>query len=500
MALVALSSLVAAVAAAGWILWWRRAFSASKLGSIPYLKFDGDDSEARYTAESRTIISRGYQEYLKRGQPFCMRNPIDSKRPLVILPFKYLDEVRSAPQNKLSLPLQLDKNALLSYVGGPQMTDEVVHAAKLDLNRALNRLVEPMQEECLAAFKKDFSPCQEWTTVYIYPLILQVFSRMSARVLVGPELRDEWQKLSLAYVSAVLKAPSTVRAKYHPSLYWLAKYLNPDVKEVLKFRRQAGQLLQPTIKARLASSPGDEPHEDAIQWLLDGHRAKGRTPTADDIAQNLFVLMTASIHSTSSTALSILFDLMDHPQSLADIRREIAQVRSQNSAGWTRHALSELHTLDAFMRESQRVHSFTQLTVQRIVASPWTFKDGLSLPVGTQLSFASNEHNLDADTHADAATLDAGRFLRRTAAADPSSQHRLHFASTEDTLVWGSGAHACPGRFFAEEALRLIFVRLLTAYDFKHPADGQQRPPDMPRNFNIVPNVMAPLLFREKGI
>ncbi|KAK3375568.1 cytochrome P450 [Lasiosphaeria ovina] len=436
MALVALSSLVAAVAAAGWILWWRRAFSASKLGSIPYLKFDGDDSEARYTAESRTIISRGYQEYLKRGQPFCMRNPIDSKRPLVILPFKYLDEVRSAPQNKLSLPLQLDK----------------------------------------------------------------VFSRMSARVLVGPELRDEWQKLSLAYVSAVLKAPSTVRAKYHPSLYWLAKYLNPDVKEVLKFRRQAGQLLQPTIKARLASSPGDEPHEDAIQWLLDGHRAKGRTPTADDIAQNLFVLMTASIHSTSSTALSILFDLMDHPQSLADIRREIAQVRSQNSAGWTRHALSELHTLDAFMRESQRVHSFTQLTVQRIVASPWTFKDGLSLPVGTQLSFASNEHNLDADTHADAATLDAGRFLRRTAAADPSSQHRLHFASTEDTLVWGSGAHACPGRFFAEEALRLIFVRLLTAYDFKHPADGQQRPPDMPRNFNIVPNVMAPLLFREKGI
>lgn len=33
-----------------------------------------------------------------------MRNPIDDTRPQVILPMKYLDEVRTAPQNRLSFP------------------------------------------------------------------------------------------------------------------------------------------------------------------------------------------------------------------------------------------------------------------------------------------------------------------------------------------------------------------------------------------------------------
>lgn len=243
-----------------------------------------------------------------------------------------------------------------------------------------DRLTEKLQEECIAVFSQALPPNQEWTQTHLYPLFLQAFSRMSARVLVGPELRDEWQKLSLGYVTTVLKAPGTVRAKYHPSLFWLAKYLEADVKEVYKYRRQAAQLLEPTINARLAaarSTPGktdddtetpDKP-EDAIQWLLDAHLGKGHVPTPDDIVQNLFVLQTASIHSTSATALSILFDLMDYPDALGSIRSEMSRVRQGcektmtdgvNTAIWTRQQIAKLVYLDSFMRESMRVHSFTQ--------------------------------------------------------------------------------------------------------------------------------------------
>lgn len=38
-----------------------------------------------------------------------MHNGNDIKRPLVILPMKYLEEVRSAPQTKLSLPAHVNK-------------------------------------------------------------------------------------------------------------------------------------------------------------------------------------------------------------------------------------------------------------------------------------------------------------------------------------------------------------------------------------------------------
>ena len=34
-----------------------------------------------------------------------MRNPADPNKPQLILPFKYLDEVKTAPQSRLSFPL-----------------------------------------------------------------------------------------------------------------------------------------------------------------------------------------------------------------------------------------------------------------------------------------------------------------------------------------------------------------------------------------------------------
>lgn len=50
-----------------------------------------------------------------------MRNPTDRHRPIAILPFKYLEEVRRAPENRLSLPLHLEKvrgDSVQSHIGG----------------------------------------------------------------------------------------------------------------------------------------------------------------------------------------------------------------------------------------------------------------------------------------------------------------------------------------------------------------------------------------------
>jgi hypothetical protein len=72
----------------------------------------------------------------------------------------------------------------------------------------------------------------EWTPVHIYPVILKLFAHMSARVMVGPELCKEWPAISLQYLNAALKAPVVVRQKYHPRLYWAAKYFSPEVKDI----------------------------------------------------------------------------------------------------------------------------------------------------------------------------------------------------------------------------------------------------------------------------
>lgn len=78
----------------------------------------------------------------------------ETHRPFVFVPVQYLEEVRNAPQDKLSLPEYTERAAILNHIMGPRITEEVQSAARLNLNRALNNLVGPIQEQCFNAAKK----------------------------------------------------------------------------------------------------------------------------------------------------------------------------------------------------------------------------------------------------------------------------------------------------------------------------------------------------------
>lgn len=189
--------------------------------------------------------------------------------------------------------------------------------------------------------------------------------------MVGRELGDlnsEWQVLSMKYVEAALRAPGKVKEKYPPYLYWLSRYFNDAVKTMFNIQGRASELLKPVLAERIAtkeSGPtnmkrtGRRKYEDAIQWLLDGYAARGKDVDPVQVTRDIFVIMTASIHSTSGAGLCIIFDMMEHPEAIQEIMEELARVKSANPT-WSRQALSELRLLDSFMRESARVHSLTQ--------------------------------------------------------------------------------------------------------------------------------------------
>ena len=176
------------------------------------------------------------------------------------------------------------------------------------------------------------------------------------------------------FVAAALSAPSKVKTKYPRWLYWLARYTNDGAKAMCKYQARAGELLTPVLQNRIDAAAqlkakgikkvrGPRKYEDGVQWLLDAHTAHGKDLTPEQLARDLFVIMTASIHSTSGAGLSILFDMLKHPEALTEIQEEIKQVQSKLPGGrWTRKALGDLRILDSFMRESARVHALTQYT------------------------------------------------------------------------------------------------------------------------------------------
>jgi cytochrome P450 len=110
------------------------------------------------------------------------------------------------------------------------------------------------------------------------------------------------------------------------------------------------------------------------------------------------------------------------------------------------------------------------------------------------LSLANELVGLDPDLHENAETFDAKRFLKLREAGDPT---KFHFASISDDMIpFGSGTHACPGRFLAQEVMKLMFAYLLTNYEFKYPEGITSRPPNTLRHHNIMPAVGQMLLFK----
>ena len=120
--------------ALAWALHSKR--RASRELDLPFLRFeDGDDSRQRYVTDSGTLFKIGYERYLKHGQAFKMRNYIEELSPQVYLPLKYLDEVKSAPQGKLSFPYFSRLLFSQDDTGMAIQTDEAAHVIRTDLTR-----------------------------------------------------------------------------------------------------------------------------------------------------------------------------------------------------------------------------------------------------------------------------------------------------------------------------------------------------------------------------
>lgn len=255
----------------------------------------------------------------------------------------------------------------MSKVDGPRITEEIQDSARVGLNHSLNKLIEPMQTLCFRTADKEMSTYPDWTSVVLYPKIFELFSSMSARVMVGPELCEAWPAIAAKYITRVLAAQRAIRSRYNPMFYWTAYYLCPEVALVNETRREAAELVRPVLEARQAAFAAHgtdaEKHDDFIQWIMENYRAKGKTVSADETVQNIFIVMFASMHGTSFIALQSLFNLVGTPGALADIRSEIERVSRDELKGspvWTRHALGELRTMDSLMKETLRLKPFQE--------------------------------------------------------------------------------------------------------------------------------------------
>lgn len=132
--------------------------------------------------------------------------------------------------------------------------------------------------------------------------------------------------------------------------------------------------------------------------------------------------------------------------------------------------------------------------MERVVRRPFTFHNGTVLPVGANVSAAVYGAHLSETHYTDPHTFHPFRFIKMR----EQSTRKVDIVSTHsDFLAFGHGLHACPGRFFAANELKLMLAYVLMTYDVKG-EDDKSRPKNKWYMTTCVPDPDGEVLFRRR--
>lgn len=321
-------------------------------------------------------------------------------------------------------------------------------------------------------------------------------ARLSALVFLGrPQCRNkDWLHISVSYTENCIR---TIRraSRIHSLLRPLVFRFLPEARLLQQQRREAKAILMPEVMARRkarfdAQQAIDITYEskDAISWFEDV--ADGRP--YDHVSAQLS-LSTAAIHTTSSTLLIIMYDILRHPELIAPLREEVVRAVREDG-GWKKTTLYKLRLLDSVMRESTRVTTASPFAMRRQAEKAVTLSDGTKIPKGAYF-MVSCVHLLDpANFGPEGDQFDGYRFYKLR--QEPGHESRWQFVTTgADNMRFGHGTHACPGRFFAANEIKVAIAHLLLKYDWRF-KDGP--PKGRANEYEYVPDPKTLLQFKSR--
>ncbi|KAI0100490.1 cytochrome P450 [Nemania sp. FL0031] len=425
---------------------------------------------------------------------------------ITILPNKYLEELRLMSQAQLNA-----SQAQIENLGHSWTSIDAINGSNLHIRALQNKLIPELpkylditQTELNYAWPIHITSSQEWQEVDIQQMIRMLVARMTAKVFIGyPTCReDEWLKLSIDYTTDIFTAAFTLH-RFPPWTHPVVARLLPSRYRVKKHLQSAQRIFRPLmdkhVDAVMKRREGQHVDEEdtLLSWMMDHGTEDGNN--VDKMATRQTILTFASIHTTSSAIINMVFDLCAYPEWLPDLREEIKNISAElgpigsTPESGSKEWLARLEKLDSFFLESQRMNP-------PLLLQPLTLKDGTHIPRGSRICWAGYDRINDASVTPNPEVFDPMRSYRKRYA---SLEHRHKFLAGQtspDNLAFGYGRFACPGRAFAVGEIKLILARLISQCDIRFPETIQSRPNNMYADENVFPdpNVKIMMRLREK--
>ncbi|KAI0197301.1 cytochrome P450 [Xylaria flabelliformis] len=499
-------------------------------------------SRFKWMLNADTLIKDSYGKFRD-----CVYQIKSTEGVRTIIPPTLVGELKGLPEETLSAKTAVSEAMLSEYthLSADAHSDILTHLLRTKATHNLQRMMSTLKDELEFILATEFPACEDWTPFKIQPFMVRAVSRLSGRAFVGSALSrsEEWMNVSINF--AVTAFIAVTKLQFFPP--WMrpaAQYLVSELKMIRKDLAKAQAMLEPLIEERLANAEdmsGSEKPDDFIQWLSDA--------LPDEEKRNYFIqakmqllLSASSIHTTSNLTTDCIYDLAVHQEMQEILREEAIEVFEREEDAWERRdSIAKLKKMDSFIKESQRLSGNVTSFIRKVM-KPIDLSDGTHLPSGTSLLTPLAGISLDERYYPNPEVFDGLRFWKlrqqqqspaptRSSSPTPSSttftspssssintlsepattasslssqfptnpnKSGYQFTSIGDTNQnFGLGKHACPGRFFAAQEIKLILSYLLLNYEIKL-RDGEARPKPMVFMMTKSPSQTAEVLFRRR--
>ncbi|KAF9888074.1 hypothetical protein FE257_009339 [Aspergillus nanangensis] len=449
----------------------------------------------RFVTSAKDLIEQGF------GQGKTVFQLMFSHSTTIVLHPKYVNEVKNHPHLSFD---QANKKAFFgSKIRGLEPFDGLdkegitLEVINKRLTHTLGQLTIPLSRETAALLKEKLPKSDEWQSFTFAQEIPHIVARLSSLVFLGEKIcrNQEWLNVSVNYTIDAFVTARDLRlwpSITHRIVHWFL----PSAKRLRKHTTVATGIIQAEIRKRdlirQGKLPEEDPprtHADALDWFREVARGRPYDETTIQIGLSL-----AAIHTTSNLITNVMYDLTAYPQYIQPLRDEIKAIVAEDGM-LKKTSLTKMKMMDSVMKESQRVNAASIAFMNRLAMQDIILSDGTRIPKGATLVVSA--HNMqDESLYPNATTYDGFRFYNKRQEA--GNEHRFQFVTTSpDHLGFGHGMHACPGRFFASNEVKILLAHLLMKYDWKF-AEGSARPPNFMHGTENICNPTVQLLYKAR--
>ncbi|KAF3768858.1 cytochrome P450 [Cryphonectria parasitica EP155] len=462
-----------------WLL--QLLFKQDPLSKIPFAGSDiGDENKRRvaFMQDAKAIYADGYQKF--KNSLFRITSSRESH--VIVVDPLFLRELKDLPDDVLSFSGAIEDIMHPRYTNIRSDRAIVPHVVKRDLTPSLSRLNPVIAEEVDLAFQEEFPQSKEFTAVPLNKHLLRVVSKVSGRIFVGPELcrTEEYIDMGINYTLDLMSAVNAI-SQLKPSKRDVTTFKLPEVEKLRQRQQNSYTFIKPMIEARkkaMKEDPDFQKPDDIMQWILDDGQSKYGEQDDQELTEIQLGLTFAAIHTTTLSTTNAFYNIAAMPELIPELREEIRGVLREYGT-FTSAALQKMKKLDSFLRESMRVYPLSLASFSRKVLKPIVLSNGQVIPAGCIIEVPSYHTMHDPDMVENPDKFDAFRWSRLRENEEVKGVDRASVGAANQlvtvspvSLNFGYGRHACPGRFFAANEIKMIVGRALLDYDIKM-VDGE---------------------------